>query len=277
MEKNILTIYAKVSINQNLFSRPINELVNAMVEALIQPKEKYMQKIKGKEYIWALASGKEYNFPEGKVIFGRIIKTSPEVIPLWDFESEQEIDNLTPNYLNGLCHYLFDPKEELIVFRCNPNIPVKQMMEAFSKLCEINSDELGSIKVIPFLRDKDLVTAIKDMHILTRVKFSIIPANPGISPEFEAIEKALGKTGTKKTILEFNGSDLTYDNTILEEATNKVIAGQGEATYIGRDRKNQEKVISSRNYSIKTKKKVAFSEQGILSGLYSVLLSRTNK
>lgn len=269
-KKRITAIRAKLSLTELLFCKKIPEMIEEVDKALLYPVKTVDYDFRGKKYRWGLTPGRKNIISNKSYILGRLIRTNQEIITEYDIKTDTEIKSIAENYLKDMLHYVFDKEKEIFIIEYKSNMTIDSVCTALERLLLSNTEGIGKLEIISKKRNKDFINSIKSLNKINYVKFTLYPSNPEYSPIYENLERGLKKAGYSKSELHISGNQLNYNGTILEEATHKVIASQGEVVYSGLDENNKTKVYHSKNYSEKIKIDVLYDTNHIFTGLASL-------
>ncbi|MEK4145915.1 hypothetical protein NST02_02370 [Robertmurraya sp. FSL W8-0741] len=235
---------AKLSINQNLFSYPLN-ITKAHFKKGIATSEKFFSKYKS---LWNFIDVTPLEIDEKLMIAGRVLRAKDEITSIVDTNVVQITKNSVENVAKW-SNFLFDYQNEIVVFEERKGrISRNQFIEVFTQMIERNAFELGELKYELLPNASDLKKELKNLKKINYAKFHLIPANWDDDEEFNDLDEELKNLKSREAVHEYiaHESGLNPESKLFRKPVNMTLAGYGHFDVRGKDRNNENRQILSK-------------------------------
>jgi hypothetical protein len=270
-------LVGKLSVDPSLFAFDrLETLMAHVIDSLMEP-HRYIQERDGKRLdYWVLEPGEIFRYPEdGPEMVAGVVRrvTNLGAVETWDFANNCPGEARVRDMTLVKFHYLFDPATETVVIQQSGKTRTETLMNVFASLVDMNTKvKLGSLTVNAY-RKPQLLDELSKFHRITRVRFSLVAANPEQDEDWAEIEQLImTKPGAKKANIELLGEDLKTERTVIEQGARKIVKAQGNSLYVeGIGHNGEIHRVDSDDFTLSDTIKTPSSRNGLFYGLLGIL------
>lgn len=238
MSLRMRIILAKVNVAQSLFAFTPETIRSGLVQAFLG-NDLVRDKWGDKVYLWAFQGVRRIPDPEHPedmtrgTVFGTILRVvDRDEIQTWDpVEGQSRAQEIT-NLIKESLTFYYDAWSEILAIEERANISYKRVLKNIEGLLRINGN-LGKIEIEPYPRTGDLIKRIKSLERIIKAKFWLRIPNPDSTPFFDRVFRGLEQMKATSSSMDFSGSDLQFDGTLIEEGVYAAHRGYGRYKVYG--------------------------------------------
>lgn len=241
MSLRIKIILAKVNVAQSIFAFTPEAIRSGLVQAFMG-NDFVLDKWGNKVYLWAFEGVQRIPDPEHPedmtrgAVFGTILRVVERgEIRTWDPVKGHSRTHEVTNLIKESLVFYYDAWSEVLAIEERPHISYKRVLENLAKLLCRNG-KLGKIEIEPYPRTEDLIKRIKSLKRITKAKIWLRIPNPDATPLFERMYREHVQMRATNASLVFSGSDLQFDDTLIEESVYAAHRGYGRYVIYGAEK-----------------------------------------
>lgn len=238
MSLRMRVILAKVNVTLSIFAFTPETIRSGLVQAFFG-NDPVRDKWGDKVYLWAFEGVQripDTEHPDDMTrgaIFGKILRIVDRgEIRIWDPKEGHSRAHEVANLIRESLTFYYDAWSEVLVIEERPHISYKRVLKNFAELLRRNGN-LGKIEIEPYPRTGDLIKRIKSMERITKARFWLRIPNPDATPFFDRLFRGLKQMKATSTSVDFSGSDLQFDGTLIEEGVYAAHRGYGRYKVYG--------------------------------------------
>lgn len=235
---------AKISINENLFTKPLEELKPFFFDGIVTTGI-FIGLYKS---LWSFLDTSVIEIDRRVFIVGRVVRAKDETTKIVDTVNAKVKRGSVENVASW-SNFLFDYETEIVIFEERiGRISKKQFVEVFKQLIQINAPQLGEIKY-KFLPAADNLRAeLRKFNHIHYARFELIPANWDDDDEFNELDQELKNLGVNEAVHEYRAKNkgMNPDSKFFSKPVNMSLAGYGHFDIRGVDYEGEKKQLISK-------------------------------
>ncbi|MBU5353902.1 hypothetical protein KQI74_16580 [Paenibacillus barcinonensis] len=234
---------AKLSINVNLFTRPLQELKPFFFKGIVTSGA--FPKLYNS--LWNFLDVSKIEIEGRTILAGRILRAKDESTKIVDTDDVKIKKERVENVANW-SNFLFDYETEIVTFEERVGkISKLQFIEVFRKLITLNAPEIGTIEYELLPAAENLKAELRKFKYIHYARFEMIPANWDDDDDFNELDEELKNLGTYKAVHEYKAKNkgLNPNSKLFSKPVNMTIAGYGHFDVRGTDTDGDNKQLIS--------------------------------
>lgn len=252
--------YAKINIHGNIFSPDLDNLIEIQIPRVI----KDVSTIKLNSYNWSFTDLKEETIQGRNLIHGNVTKSKYANQKVKEGKSTYQ--KRSENELAETAFFIYDLKNEILVFETNSRITIQSFIDLFTRL--LSQDTIiGKVIINPIPIEYKIISELLSYDKVTQISFNLIHPNPG-KKAFNAYNNLIYGADLKELDIKMTNYDegikLSDDdsteisNPIITDGIDLVEQGYGEIdihgenyTYTMTKRNKRKRNVQKRFFSSK--------------------------
>lgn len=235
---------AKININENLFSKPIEESKPLFYEG-ISTSGIFLKLY---DSLWNFMDISKINIAGRDLIAGRVVRAKDESKITVDTDNNRLTKDNVSNVASW-SNFVFDYETEIVVFEERiGKISKNQFLVVFTHMVEINARDLGELKYKLLPAADNLRAELRKFKTIHYARFELIPANWDDDEEFNDLDEELKSLGANEAVHEYKARNqgLNPSSRLFAKPINMSLAGYGNFDLRGTDAEGENKQLISK-------------------------------
>jgi len=235
---------AKISINEHLFTKPLEELKPFFFEGIVTTGI-FIGLYKS---LWSFLDISKIEIDGRVFIAGRVVRAKDESTKIVDTVNAKVKKGNVENVASW-SNFLFDYETEIVIFEERiGKISKNQFLEVFKQLIQINAPQLGEIKYELLPAADNLKAELRKFKHIHYARFELIPANWDDDDEFNELDQELKNLGVHEAVHEYKAkyNGMNPESRLFSKPVNMSLAGYGHFDIRGADHEGENKQLISK-------------------------------
>ncbi|QOY36507.1 hypothetical protein AWH56_002130 [Anaerobacillus isosaccharinicus] len=199
-KKKLNLIAAKLNIHGNIFGTNVPDLIKKIPPAIRNASYTEDCIVTNGLWNWRIILDDEKN----SFLLGRLCKARNETTEVLKGTSVGDFEIPTKVYYS---FFLYEPKEEILIFEENSNISKHQFAENFDLILQRIDYVIGQVVIVPYPKKNEYRNLLRKALQVTALEFEIIPPNFKKRKSYKNIHEIIADQKSKKLNVKFENED----------------------------------------------------------------------